>query len=151
MTDQAIKPAGDHLDIADVERRIKAIFIGSIGNLVEYARSSRRVGNRRIGSAGVDSSDRLARDSSARRGADDFPGWSHCAGRTAARDPEATAGHDYARLASGNAEVRDQSSDAFHRRICRPTSATTSTRTAPDGAECGARPVGKAIRRLNSA
>src|SRR5258705_4588078 len=36
MTDQAIKPAGDHLDIADVERRIKAIFIGSVGNLVEW-------------------------------------------------------------------------------------------------------------------
>ena len=36
MTDQAIAPAGDHLDIKDVERRIKAIFIGSIGNLVEW-------------------------------------------------------------------------------------------------------------------
>jgi MHS family alpha-ketoglutarate permease-like MFS transporter len=36
MTDQAIQPAGDHLDIKDVERRIKAIFIGSIGNLVEW-------------------------------------------------------------------------------------------------------------------
>src|SRR5438045_2919432 len=36
MTDQAIKPADDHLDIADVERRIKAIFIGSVGNLVEW-------------------------------------------------------------------------------------------------------------------
>ena len=36
MTDQAIKPADDHLDIQDVERRIKAIFIGSIGNLVEW-------------------------------------------------------------------------------------------------------------------
>src|SRR5437588_7862020 len=36
MTDQAIKPAGDHLDIQDVERRIKAIFIGSVGNLVEW-------------------------------------------------------------------------------------------------------------------
>ena len=36
MTDQAIKPASDHLDIADVERRIKAIFIGSVGNLVEW-------------------------------------------------------------------------------------------------------------------
>src|ERR1700709_1677992 len=36
MTDQAIKPADDHLDIHDVERRIKAIFIGSIGNLVEW-------------------------------------------------------------------------------------------------------------------
>ena len=36
MTDQAIQPGGDHLDIKDVERRIKAIFIGSIGNLVEW-------------------------------------------------------------------------------------------------------------------
>ena len=36
MTDQAIKPADDHLDLRDVERRIKAIFIGSIGNLVEW-------------------------------------------------------------------------------------------------------------------
>src|SRR5258705_4399759 len=36
MTDQSIKPAGDHLDIADVERRIRAIFIGSVGNLVEW-------------------------------------------------------------------------------------------------------------------
>ena len=36
MTDQAIKPADDHFDIQDVERRIKAIFIGSIGNLVEW-------------------------------------------------------------------------------------------------------------------
>ena len=36
MTDQAIKPADDHLDIQDVQRRIKAIFIGSIGNLVEW-------------------------------------------------------------------------------------------------------------------
>src|SRR6266481_2317036 len=36
MTDQAINPASDHLDIADVERRIKAIFIGSVGNLVEW-------------------------------------------------------------------------------------------------------------------
>ena len=36
MTDQAIKPADDHLDIQDMERRIKAIFIGSIGNLVEW-------------------------------------------------------------------------------------------------------------------
>jgi MHS family alpha-ketoglutarate permease-like MFS transporter len=36
MTDQVIKPASDHLDIADVERRIKAIFIGSVGNLVEW-------------------------------------------------------------------------------------------------------------------
>ena len=36
MTDQVIKTASDHLDIADVERRIKAIFIGSVGNLVEW-------------------------------------------------------------------------------------------------------------------
>ena len=32
----AMQTAGDHLDIADVERRIKAIFIGSVGNLVEW-------------------------------------------------------------------------------------------------------------------
>jgi len=36
MTDQALRPGSDHLDIADVERRIKAIFIGSVGNLVEW-------------------------------------------------------------------------------------------------------------------
>ena len=36
MTDQAIKPADDHLDLQDVQRRIKAIFIGSVGNLVEW-------------------------------------------------------------------------------------------------------------------
>jgi MHS family alpha-ketoglutarate permease-like MFS transporter len=36
MTDQAVNRAGDHLDIRDVERRIKAIFIGSVGNLVEW-------------------------------------------------------------------------------------------------------------------
>src|SRR5882724_3092270 len=36
MTDQATKPVDDHIDIQDVERRIKAIFIGSIGNLVEW-------------------------------------------------------------------------------------------------------------------
>src|SRR5712672_1281554 len=36
MTDQAIKPAGDHLDIQDMERRIKSILIGSVGNLVEW-------------------------------------------------------------------------------------------------------------------
>jgi hypothetical protein len=36
MTDQAINPPGDHLDIADMRRRIKAIFIGSVGNLVEW-------------------------------------------------------------------------------------------------------------------
>jgi MHS family alpha-ketoglutarate permease-like MFS transporter len=36
MTEQTLSPASDHLDIADVERRIKAIFIGSVGNLVEW-------------------------------------------------------------------------------------------------------------------
>jgi MFS transporter, MHS family, alpha-ketoglutarate permease len=36
MTDQAIKPSTDQFDIVDVERRLKAIFIGSIGNLVEW-------------------------------------------------------------------------------------------------------------------
>jgi MHS family alpha-ketoglutarate permease-like MFS transporter len=37
VADQAVNPAaGDHLDIKDVERRIKAIFIGSVGNLVEW-------------------------------------------------------------------------------------------------------------------
>jgi MFS transporter, MHS family, alpha-ketoglutarate permease len=36
MTTQTADPGSDHLDIADVERRIKAIFIGSVGNLVEW-------------------------------------------------------------------------------------------------------------------
>src|SRR6201982_1708499 len=36
MTETALKPDSDHLDIADVERRLKAIFIGSVGNLVEW-------------------------------------------------------------------------------------------------------------------
>ena len=40
MTEQATLPASDHIDIdidiADAKRRIKAIFIGSIGNLVEW-------------------------------------------------------------------------------------------------------------------
>src|SRR3954467_13116187 len=36
MTDQAIKPADSSFDIKDVRRRLKAIFIGSIGNLVEW-------------------------------------------------------------------------------------------------------------------
>src|SRR5215467_14418774 len=35
-TSQSLNPASDQLDIADVERRVKAIFIGSIGNLVEW-------------------------------------------------------------------------------------------------------------------
>jgi MHS family alpha-ketoglutarate permease-like MFS transporter len=35
---QAPRPSGadDHLDLADMRRRIKAIFIGSVGNLVEW-------------------------------------------------------------------------------------------------------------------
>jgi MFS transporter, MHS family, alpha-ketoglutarate permease len=36
MTDQALQTASDAFDLADAERRIKAIFIGSIGNLVEW-------------------------------------------------------------------------------------------------------------------
>jgi MFS transporter, MHS family, alpha-ketoglutarate permease len=32
----AMGPADDHLVLADVERRVKAIFIGSMGNLVEW-------------------------------------------------------------------------------------------------------------------
>jgi MHS family alpha-ketoglutarate permease-like MFS transporter len=36
MTDQALNTASDAFDLADAERRIKAIFIGSIGNLVEW-------------------------------------------------------------------------------------------------------------------
>src|ERR1700710_397219 len=36
MTDQAIKTTEDQIDFADARRRIKAIFIGSIGNLVEW-------------------------------------------------------------------------------------------------------------------
>lgn len=35
MTDQAITPAPE-LDVADVKRRIRAIFVGSLGNLVEW-------------------------------------------------------------------------------------------------------------------
>ena len=36
MTDSALDSGSDRLDLADAERRIKAIFIGSIGNLVEW-------------------------------------------------------------------------------------------------------------------
>src|SRR5215468_5594516 len=36
MTDSALNSTSDRLDLADAERRIKAIFIGSIGNLVEW-------------------------------------------------------------------------------------------------------------------
>jgi MHS family alpha-ketoglutarate permease-like MFS transporter len=32
----AATPAPEHLDLADMRRRLKAIFIGSIGNLVEW-------------------------------------------------------------------------------------------------------------------
>ena len=35
MTDQAIARAPE-IDVADVRRRIRAIFIGSVGNLVEW-------------------------------------------------------------------------------------------------------------------
>jgi MHS family alpha-ketoglutarate permease-like MFS transporter len=33
MPDQAVQPGADHIDRADMERRIKAIFIGSVGCL----------------------------------------------------------------------------------------------------------------------
>src|ERR1043166_9210432 len=37
MTDQTVKPAtAHHLELGDVERRLEAIFIGSVGNLVEW-------------------------------------------------------------------------------------------------------------------
>ena len=36
MIASALKPGSHHLDIADVERRVKAIVIGSVGNLVEW-------------------------------------------------------------------------------------------------------------------
>ena len=36
MTDQALKTSSEGFDLSDAERRIKAIFIGSIGNLVEW-------------------------------------------------------------------------------------------------------------------
>lgn len=36
MTDQAIAPAPEQIDLADMRRRVRAIFIGSIGNLVEW-------------------------------------------------------------------------------------------------------------------
>ena len=36
MTDQTTTPTDDHIDFDDARRRIKAIFIGSIGNLVEW-------------------------------------------------------------------------------------------------------------------
>src|SRR5246500_2804915 len=36
MTAQTLNSGGDHFDLADVERRIRAIFIGSVGNLVEW-------------------------------------------------------------------------------------------------------------------
>src|ERR1700747_1409854 len=36
MADQVVERASGKLDVADVERRVKAIFIGSMGNLVEW-------------------------------------------------------------------------------------------------------------------
>src|SRR6202051_1418640 len=36
MTDQTLTSVPEKLAIADVERRVKAIFIGSVGNLVEW-------------------------------------------------------------------------------------------------------------------
>ena len=36
MTEQVVRPEAAYLDLADARRRIKAIFIGSIGNLVEW-------------------------------------------------------------------------------------------------------------------
>jgi MHS family alpha-ketoglutarate permease-like MFS transporter len=36
MTVQAAIPASDQLDLADVQRRVRAILIGSVGNLVEW-------------------------------------------------------------------------------------------------------------------
>src|SRR6202051_2205519 len=35
MTVEALRPAAEKVDLADVERRIRAIFIGSVGNLCE--------------------------------------------------------------------------------------------------------------------
>ena len=36
-TATAVSPAGDeHIDFVDMRRRIRAIFIGSVGNLVEW-------------------------------------------------------------------------------------------------------------------
>ena len=35
-TTTADRQADEHLDLADVRRRVKAIFIGSVGNLVEW-------------------------------------------------------------------------------------------------------------------
>src|SRR5215475_7786086 len=36
MATIALRTRDDHLDLADVRRRVRAIFIGSIGNLVEW-------------------------------------------------------------------------------------------------------------------
>src|SRR5919201_7103013 len=36
MTVEAVNPITDHTDLADVRRRVRAIFIGSVGNLVEW-------------------------------------------------------------------------------------------------------------------
>ena len=37
MQDTVALPHADQVDLADVRRRVKAIFIGSVGNLVEWA------------------------------------------------------------------------------------------------------------------
>ena len=36
MQNTVVLPREDHVDLADVRRRVKAIFIGSVGNLVEW-------------------------------------------------------------------------------------------------------------------
>src|SRR6266513_5557383 len=36
MTEQVLTAASEPVELADMERRIKAIFIGSVGNLVEW-------------------------------------------------------------------------------------------------------------------
>src|SRR5260221_11141208 len=36
MASTTAAPADDHLHLEDVQRRVKAIFIGSVGNLVEW-------------------------------------------------------------------------------------------------------------------
>ena len=33
---RSVEPDDDHLHLADVKRRLTAIFVGSIGNLVEW-------------------------------------------------------------------------------------------------------------------
>lgn len=40
MIDSELNARGDQFDIAEVERRVKAIFIGWVGNLVEQHHSA---------------------------------------------------------------------------------------------------------------